>query len=358
MGTTVPTRAQAYGLDTASIFASFCGMYAALHEGQHAAAILSDLAFARTRGAAREPGGPDAGQAAWAQAHERLHLLRMAKDSARELLYSMQQVERFPSPDSLLQQLGRLADALALSKFVVEQLPPVDEARARERHAVIFQLMPDPIPYRGQPERLHTVLVGIHLRTETEEYFARVLAHPEGPHWTVADVERRARELHRSINHVRPQSDEPYEVHLEEVVALIKSVPYTRRMLAGAWLHDVIDDIPGVTRAMVAADSDDSVASLVDDLSDHEKGLGNRKQRKAAERERIAGADWETQTVRVADVISNVRTIVQRNPEFARVYVPEKAALLDVLTKADPVLLAMAREVVAAAMAALQKLEA
>ena len=121
-------------------------------------------------------------------------------------------------------------------------------------------------------------------------------------------------EQHRSINHLRPQSDEPYEVHLGEVVTLIKSVPHTRRMVAGGWLHDVIDDIPGVTRQMVVAQTDDSVATLVDALSDHEKGQGNRKQRKAAERARIAGADWETQTVRVADIISNVRTIVLRNP--------------------------------------------
>lgn len=170
----------------------------------------------------------------------------------------------------------------------------------------------------------------------------------------VVEAERWGRELHRSIAHKRPQSDEDYEVHLEEVVELIKSVPHTPRMLAGGWLHDVIDDIPGVTRAEVAARSDDSVASLVDALSDHEQGIGNRATRKAAERARIAAADWETQTVRVADIISNVRTIAQRNPTFARVYVPEKAALLEVLTKADPTLLALARDTVAAAAAHLQ----
>ena len=174
--------------------------------------------------------------------------------------------------------------------------------------------------------------------------------------WTVEHAERWGVGLHRSIGHLRPQSDEPYEVHLGEVVALIKSVPHTPRMVAGGWLHDVIDDIPGVTHEMVAAETDESVAELVDALSDHEKGQGNRKQRKAAERKRIAGADWETQTVRVADIISNVRTIVQRNPDFARVYVPEKAALLEVLTKADPTLLSMARQVVHDAQVQLQEL--
>lgn len=174
--------------------------------------------------------------------------------------------------------------------------------------------------------------------------------------WTPADAKRRALELHRSINHLRPHSSEPYEVHLEEVVSYIVSVPHTPRMEAGGWLHDAPDDIPGVTVAMLADEFDESVASLVDDLSDHEKGQGNRKQRKAAERARIAAADWETQTVRVADVISNARTIAQRNPAFARTYLLEKAALLDVLTKADPTLLALARETVAEAMAYLEEL--
>ena len=174
----------------------------------------------------------------------------------------------------------------------------------------------------------------------------------------VVEAERWARLGHGSIGHMRPHSDEHYEVHLEEVVDLIKSVPHTPRMVAGGWLHDVIDDIPGVTRAVVADHFDDSVASLVDVLSDHEQGIGNRATRKAAERARIAAADWETQTVRVADVISNVRTIAQRNPTFARVYVPEKEALLDVLTKADPTLMALARRVVAEAKAYLENLPA
>jgi (p)ppGpp synthase/HD superfamily hydrolase len=173
--------------------------------------------------------------------------------------------------------------------------------------------------------------------------------------WKPEEAKRWALTAHRSIKHLRPHSDEPYEVHLEEVVELVESVPgHTARMVAGAWLHDVIDDIPDVTVQMVAVEFGWAVATLVDALSDHETGQGNRKQRKAAERARIAQADWETQTVRVADIISNVRTIAQRNPKFARVYVLEKEALLDVLTKADPTLLALARQVVADARAYLE----
>lgn len=151
---------------------------------------------------------------------------------------------------------------------------------------------------------------------------------------------------HRSINQLRPHSDEPYEVHLAEVAALVKSVPHTSAMLAAAWTHDCRDDVPGVTVALLAKKFGTEAAQIVDDLSDHEKGLGNRRRRKAAERERIANCSGASQTVRLADVISNVRTIVQRNPTFAAVYVPEKAELVKVLVKGDPTLLALAHQTI------------
>lgn len=176
--------------------------------------------------------------------------------------------------------------------------------------------------------------------------------------WTVEDAEAFSVQAHRSIKQVRPHSDEPYEVHPAEVAALVKSVPHTKAMVAAAWLHDTRDDVPGVTIEGLAAKFDAEVAGIVDDLSDHEKGMGTRKERKAAERERIARAGAASQTVRLADVISNTRTIVEHDPSFARTYVPEKAALIAVLTKGDPTLLALAQKTVDEALEALARLQA
>lgn len=174
--------------------------------------------------------------------------------------------------------------------------------------------------------------------------------------WTIDDAKTYAINAHRSINQLRPYTNEPYEVHPAEVAALVESVPHTKAMLAAAWLHDTRDDVPGVTIEGLAAKFDDEVAGIVDDLSDHEKGTGTRKQRKAAERQRIAGARAASQTVRLADVISNTRSIVERNPSFARTYVPEKAELIKVLTKGDPTLLALAHKTVDEALASLSRL--
>ena len=58
----------------------------------------------------------------------------------------------------------------------------------------------------------------------------------------------------------------------------------------------------------------------------------------------MSKADAGTQTIKVADLIDNTKTIVEYDPKFAPVYLAEKALLLDVLTKADQALLEKARE--------------
>lgn len=59
------------------------------------------------------------------------------------------------------------------------------------------------------------------------------------------------------------------------------------------------------------------------------------------------GSSW-VQTIKVADLISNTSSIVRHDPKFAVVYLDEARQLLDVLTRADPRLLAMAREQIGA----------
>jgi hypothetical protein len=75
-------------------------------------------------------------------------------------------------------------------------------------------------------------------------------------------------------------------------------------------------------------------------LSDLEQG--NRAERKAASRARLADAPAWVQTIKCADLISNTSSIVLRDPKFAVTYLEEKRLLLDVLTKADPRLHALA----------------
>lgn len=54
----------------------------------------------------------------------------------------------------------------------------------------------------------------------------------------------------------------------------------------------------------------------------------NRATRKGLERDRLAKASLQAQLIKVADLISNTRSIVAEDPKFAVTYLQEKAALL------------------------------
>jgi len=147
-----------------------------------------------------------------------------------------------------------------------------------------------------------------------------------------------AREVHK--NQVRKYTGNPYTDHLAEVAGIASTVRGEEEVIAVAWLHDCIED-QGCTRAQLMDLFGEVVASGVYLLSDLEDG--NRKERKAASRRRLAiSPDW-VQTIKVADLISNTSSIVKHDPKFAELYLEEKRLLLDVLTKADKGLIEIAR---------------
>jgi (p)ppGpp synthase/HD superfamily hydrolase len=149
---------------------------------------------------------------------------------------------------------------------------------------------------------------------------------------------------HAAVGQTRKYTGEPYVVHPMEVAGLVESVGGTEAMVAAALLHDVLEDT-GVTVDVLEEQFGSEVADLVLWLTDISKpGDGNRSTRKALDRQHSAAAPAAAQTVKVADLISNTRSIVAHDPGFAKVYLEEKRLLLEVLTRADPTLLTMARE--------------
>lgn len=149
---------------------------------------------------------------------------------------------------------------------------------------------------------------------------------------------------HAAVGQTRKYTGEPYVVHPIEVASLVESVGGTEAMVAAALLHDVLEDT-GVTVDVLEEQFGSEVADLVLWLTDVSKpGDGNRSTRKALDRQHSAAAPAAAQTIKVADLISNTRSIVAHDPGFAKVYLEEKRLLLEVLTRADPTLLTMARE--------------
>jgi hypothetical protein len=78
------------------------------------------------------------------------------------------------------------------------------------------------------------------------------------------------------------------------------------------------------------------IAALVGWLTDVSQPQdGNRAVRKAMDREHTARAPAEAQTIKLADLISNSKSIMAHDPEFARTYLEEKRLLLAVMTRGD-----------------------
>ena len=162
------------------------------------------------------------------------------------------------------------------------------------------------------------------------------------------DLIQRAREFatsaHQRIDQRRKYSGQPYDVHLKSVASLVAEVSDDPEMIAAAWLHDTVEDTPA-THHDIEDTFGPGVARLVYELTDISKpGDGNRAVRKAMDRDHLAQASDRAQTIKLADLIDNARDICRHDERFARTYLAEMAALLDVLNRGHPELLRRARK--------------
>ena len=161
----------------------------------------------------------------------------------------------------------------------------------------------------------------------------------------MTELEARAKEFatywHGSIDQRRKYTNEPYIVHPAAVAKLVRSVPHTEAMLCAAWLHDVLEDTPA-QHVDIYNKFGRKIFSMVLSLTDVSTPFdGNRAVRKAIDLVHTAKASAEAKTVKLADLIDNTKSIVAHDPTFAKVYLEEKALLLDVLREGDASLMAI-----------------
>ena len=143
---------------------------------------------------------------------------------------------------------------------------------------------------------------------------------------------------HHAAGNARKYTGEPYINHPEAVVDIVSNVPHTPEMIAAAWLHDTVEDT-GVSLDLIKFEFGEKVADLVCWLTDKStREDGNRAARKAIDRLHIAKASPEAKTIKLADLLDNTASIIERDPGFAEVYMAEKAELLKVLTEGDKTL--------------------
>lgn len=136
----------------------------------------------------------------------------------------------------------------------------------------------------------------------------------------------------KHIRQIRPYSGEPYFNHLVEVAVTLHWAGCGPQVIAAGFLHDVKED-QGVRHVELVDKFGAHVAQLVDEVTNvaEDKKLGNREFRQSLEREHLAGASYGGKSIKLADILSNTRDIVDVNPSFAPVYLKEKLLLVPLL---------------------------
>ena len=143
----------------------------------------------------------------------------------------------------------------------------------------------------------------------------------------------------------RKYDERDYIVHPIEVSEILYDVGIRNEaMLIAALNHDVVEDteatLDDIERVFGYA-----VAVLVEGLTDvSTPSDGNRAVRKAKDLKHTASRSPEVKTVKLADLISNTKSIVEHDLKFAKVFLTEKALLMTVLHEGDSKLYAIANE--------------
>lgn len=155
-----------------------------------------------------------------------------------------------------------------------------------------------------------------------------------------------AKYMHNSINHKRKYSGEPYWVHLLEVKEIVASVGGNVQMQSAALLHDVVEDVK-IPLTEIEELFGREIMNLVEMLTDVSRPEdGNRRARKAKDLLHTVQASPEAKTIKLADLISNARSIIKDDPDFAKVYIREKQNLLAVLQEGDSRLYQEAQKII------------
>jgi (p)ppGpp synthase/HD superfamily hydrolase len=145
----------------------------------------------------------------------------------------------------------------------------------------------------------------------------------------------------------RKYTGEPYVTHTIHVANILeKEVSHTTEMIVAAILHDVVEDTP-VTLRDIKEKFGDTVAEYVHYCTNvSEKDDGNRAFRKKMDADHFSLGPAESQTIKIADLLSNAESIIKHDQKFFhKAFKHEKQYMLNILTKADANLLYKAQTV-------------
>lgn len=140
---------------------------------------------------------------------------------------------------------------------------------------------------------------------------------------------------------VRKYTGEPYHVHPEAVADTVSNYIQDEDVLIAALGHDIKEDTK-VTVSEISSRFGARVLSIILELTDvytrENFPTMKRFMRKQYEAERLAEISFEAKTIKLADLQNNIYSIVEHDPEFAIVYLKEKAEAMKYLVGGHPTL--------------------
>ena len=149
-------------------------------------------------------------------------------------------------------------------------------------------------------------------------------------------IEAREYALKAHHGQQRRYTAEPYWKHLAAVAGLVaSSSSVTPRGIALAWLHATVEET-SLTLRDIERDFGASIADGVRCLTGSANSRIPRAARKQRYRNRLASADKDVHTVKLANIASNLASIGHFDPEFALdCYLEEKRLEVGVLVHGD-----------------------
>ncbi len=139
---------------------------------------------------------------------------------------------------------------------------------------------------------------------------------------------------HAHDGQVRKYTGNPYHVHCKSVANAVASKTKDDRVVAAAYLHDVLEDTNADEKVMRRKFGDfvmDMVVELTDVFTTDQFPYLNRKIRKELECLRMKKMSPNAKLIKRCDITDNTTSIVAHDPKFAETYLVEKAAVLEAI---------------------------
>ena len=138
---------------------------------------------------------------------------------------------------------------------------------------------------------------------------------------------------------MRKYGGEEYITHPIAVAEIVASVMNDEDAICAALLHDTLEDTK-TTYQELQEIFGDRVARMTKDVTSPSKEFPQykRAERKALDRNHLASIDGDSQSIKYADILHNIPTMVKNNPKFGKMYVDEKWEDIRVMTRGNSTL--------------------